>query len=96
MQFTLDGTTLIISIIGALWAVCLAAVGVWVKRVQRDAETDRDELGKVKKDLADFREMVARDYASRAEVRNERQEVRDILNRIDQKVTDLSSKVLSR
>lgn len=96
MQFTLDGTTIITAIIGALWAVCIAAVGVWVKRVQLDTQLDRKQLAQLQKDLAAFREIVAREYASREEVRNERQEVRALLSQINAKIDDLMKTVIQR
>lgn len=93
MQLTLDASGIVMWVIGALWTVCLAAVGIWVRRVQRDAETDREQISQLQKNLADFREMVARAYASRDEVRNERQEVRELLARIDAKIDSLSKTV---
>ncbi|KIP19806.1 hypothetical protein KY49_3308 [Burkholderia sp. MSHR3999] len=93
MQFTLDASAVVMAVLGALWSVCLAAVGVWVKRVQSDAESDRRQIGLLQKNLADFREMVARECASRDEVRNERQEVRELLARIDAKIDSLSKTV---
>jgi len=96
VQFTLDGSSLVMAAVAALWAVCMAAVGLWVRRVQTDAQTDRTLIGQLQTNLAEFREIVARDYASRDEVRSERREVRDLLARIDAKIDDLSKTVLQR
>ncbi len=96
MQITVDGWSIVLTVVGALWTVCMAAVGLWVRRVQTDAVADRKLIGQLQKNLADFREIVARDYASRDEVRNERQEVRDLLARIDTKIDELSKTVLQR
>ena len=96
MQFTLDGTTIFTSVVGALWLVCSALVGLWVRRIQKDAEADRDQLSALRKDLADFREKVARECASRDEVKDERREMREVLQSIDRKLADLNNKLDSK
>lgn len=94
MQFTLDGTTIITGIVCALWSVAFAACGLWVARVQKDAGRDRDTLTKVVQDLATFRETVAKDYASRDEVKDEREETRSLFARIDAKIDTLTTQIL--
>lgn len=96
MQFMVSGTAIVMGVLSALWVVCVGAVGLWVRRVQLDTDTDRKLIGQVQTDLADLREMVARDYASRDEVRNERQEVRELLAQINAKIDDLIKTVIHR
>lgn len=91
MQFTLDGTTIVTAVVCALWAVAFAACGIWVARVQSDAKEDRKAIAQLTKDLADFREVVARDCASRDEVKGEREETRQLLQHIDAKINELQA-----
>jgi uncharacterized coiled-coil DUF342 family protein len=91
MQFTLDGTTVITAVVCALWAVAFAACGIWVARVQSDAKEDRKAIVALGKELADFRETVARGYPSRDEVKDEREETRQLFQRIDAKINELQN-----
>lgn len=91
MQFTLDGTTMILGVISALWFVSVSACGIWVARVQSDAKEDRKAIAQLQKDLANFREAVAKQYASRDEVKDEREETRSLLQRIDARINELQA-----
>ena len=91
MQFTLDGTAIVTAVVCALWAVAFAACGIWVARVQSDAKEDRKAIAQLVKDLADFREIVAREYASRDEVKDEREETRKLFEQIDAKINALQA-----
>jgi septal ring factor EnvC (AmiA/AmiB activator) len=91
MQFTLDGTTIILGVISALWFVSVSACGIWVARVQSDAKEDRKAIVQLTKDLASFREDVAKHYASRDEVKDEREETRELLKRIDERINELKT-----
>lgn len=95
MQFTLDGTTIVTAVICALWAVAFAACGIWVARVQSDAKEDRKAIVKLTQDLADFREAVAKGYASRDEVKDEREETRKLFEQIDAKINALQAYLMT-
>lgn len=91
MQFTLDGTAIVTAVVGALWAIAFAACGIWVARVQSDAKEERKAREQLSKDFANFREFVARECASRDEVKNEREETRSLLQVIDAKINELQA-----
>ncbi|CAB3764165.1 hypothetical protein LMG29542_04799 [Paraburkholderia humisilvae] len=89
MQFTLDGTTIITGVVCALWAIAFSACGIWVARVQGDARDDRKAVAQLREDFAAFREAVAKEYASRDEVKDEREETRQLFTRIDARINEL-------
>ncbi|PVX80039.1 hypothetical protein [Paraburkholderia unamae] len=91
MQFTLDGTTIITAIVAALWAVALAGCSIWVKRVQSDNREAREAIAGLARDLASFREAVAMKYASRDEVKDEREETRKLFEQIDAKINQMQA-----
>lgn len=91
MQFTLDGTTIVLGVISALWVITLGACRIWVTRMQSDAKENRKAIAQLQENLADFREAVAKEYASRDEVKNEREETRTLLQRIDARINELQA-----
>jgi G:T-mismatch repair DNA endonuclease (very short patch repair protein) len=91
MQYTLDGNTILTAVVCALWAVAFAACGIWVTRVRSDSKEDREAIGQLQKDLATFREFVARECASRNEVKDEREETRVLFQRIDARIDEIKS-----
>ena len=91
MQFTLDGTTIVLGVISALWFVSVSACGIWVARVQGDSKEDRRAIAQLQKELASFREAVAQKYASRDEVKDDREETRELFKRIDERINELKT-----
>lgn len=89
MQVSLDGAALVMALFGALWAACTALVGAYVRRIHVDATKDREALADLQKELAAFREIVARQYASRDEVKDDRQATREAIQRVEAKLDTL-------
>jgi len=91
MQFTLDGTTIVLGVISALWFVSVSACGIWVARVQSDSKECSRAIVQLQKELASFREAVAQKYASRDEVKDNRDETRELLERIEARLNEINT-----
>ncbi|WP_321821200.1 MULTISPECIES: hypothetical protein [unclassified Burkholderia] len=86
MQVTLDPAAIFIGVFTLLiGAVQLFGVS-WIRSVQENLKALQRELGTL-------RETVARDYVPRAEHQAQRDEFRDGLRGIDQKLTDINNKL---
>lgn len=94
MQFTVDGQTILTAVISALWFVTVAACAAWVKRVSSDRRELADDLQELSQSFAKYRETVAREYAQRSEVRDERNETREMFVRIEAKINELYNHVM--
>ncbi|KDB09499.1 hypothetical protein LIG30_1471 [Burkholderia sp. lig30] len=96
MQFIVDGKTILTAVIGALWFITIAACGAWIKRVSSDRKELRDDLQELADSFAQYRETVAREYAQRSEVRDERNETREMFVRIEAKINELYNHVMGK
>ncbi|HDR9026876.1 TPA: hypothetical protein QDB14_001045 [Burkholderia vietnamiensis] len=65
----------------------------WIRSVQKKLEDSEARDVAIQRDNAAFREMVARDYVRRAEHQGQRDEFRDGLRDIDQKLTEINNKL---
>ncbi|AOJ11960.1 hypothetical protein WS71_25755 [Burkholderia mayonis] len=75
-----------------LGAVQLFGVS-WIRTVQKKMEDNEARDINIQREIAAFRETVARDYVPRSEHREVRDEFRDGLASIDIKLTDINNKL---
>lgn len=94
MQFTIDGATIITGIVVGIWTIATGVAGVWLKRLAADRREMQERITRLSEKLDGFQLTVARDYASRSEVRDEREETRDLFSRIESKINDLTNHVM--
>ncbi|MBR8084704.1 hypothetical protein KDX23_18370 [Burkholderia vietnamiensis] len=67
--------------------------GVVIRSVLKKMEDNEARDAGIQRDFAAFREAVARDYVPRSEHREMRDEFRDGLRDIDQKLTEINNKL---
>ncbi|AOJ67521.1 hypothetical protein WS83_11920 [Burkholderia sp. MSMB2042] len=67
--------------------------GVVIRSVLKKLEDNEARDANIQRDIAAFREMVAREYVPRSENQAMRDEFRDGLRSIDQKLTDINTKL---
>ncbi|ALX44245.1 hypothetical protein I6G56_15100 [Burkholderia humptydooensis] len=75
-----------------LGAVQLFGVS-WIRTVQKKMEDNEARDVGIQREIAAFRETVARDYVPRSEHREMRDEFRDGLVSIDMKLADINNKL---
>lgn len=96
MQFTVDGLSILTAAAFVLWTVATAGVAFWAKRMSADRAELQKQIAQLSEKLETFQLTVAREYASRAEVRDEREETRALCARIESKITDLYNHMVGK
>ncbi|WP_244116749.1 hypothetical protein [Burkholderia cepacia] len=93
MQVTLDPAAIFMGVLTLLFgAVQLFGVS-WIRSVQKKLEDNEARDIGIQREIAAFRETVARDYVPRAEHQAQRDEFRDGLRDIDMKLTEINNKL---
>ncbi|WP_244140889.1 hypothetical protein [Burkholderia vietnamiensis] len=93
MQVTLDAGTILMSILGLLFAIINIFGMLWIRSVMQGQAEAKAFAAKLQAELSALREVLARDYAPRAEQRDERAEFRAALGSIDAKLKDINDKL---
>ncbi|MDN8050334.1 MULTISPECIES: hypothetical protein [Burkholderia] len=93
MQVTLDPAAILIGVFTLLLGVVQLFGMSWIRSVQEKLKANETRDSEFQKAIAAVREMMARDYVPRSEHREVRDEFRDGLRGIDQKLTDINNKL---
>ncbi|MCS6596611.1 hypothetical protein N4S61_06780 [Burkholderia pseudomallei] len=93
MQVTFDPAAIFMGVITLLLGVVNLFGGVVIRSVLKKMEDNEARDANIQRDIAAFREMVAREYVPRSENQAMRDEFRDGLRSIDQKLTDINTKL---
>ncbi|WP_244140878.1 hypothetical protein [Burkholderia vietnamiensis] len=90
---TLDPTAIVAGAFMLLIGVVQVFGMSWIRSVQEKQKASDSRDDELAKALSAVREMMARDYVPRLEHREVRDEFRDGLRGIDQKLTDINNKL---
>ncbi|AOJ69239.1 MULTISPECIES: hypothetical protein [Burkholderia] len=93
MQVTLDPAAILIGVFMLLLGVVQLFGMSWIRSVQEKLKANEARDSEFQKAIAAVREMMARDYVPRSENQAMRDEFRDGLRSIDQKLTDITNKL---
>lgn len=93
MQVTLDPAAILIGMFTLLLGVVQLFGMSWIRSVQEKLKANETRDSEFQKSIAAVREMMARDYVPRSENQAMRDEFRDGLRSIDQKLTDINNKL---
>ncbi|WP_226377188.1 MULTISPECIES: hypothetical protein [Burkholderia] len=93
MQVTFDPAAIFMGVITLLLGAVNLFGGVVIRSVLKKLEDNEARDANIQRDIAAFREMVAREYVPRSENQAMRDEFRDGLRSIDQKLTDINTKL---
>lgn len=93
MQVTLDPAAILIGVLTLLLGVVQLFGMSWIRSVQEKLKASEARDSDFQKAIAAVREMMAREYVPRSENQAMRDEFRDGLRSIDQKLTDINNKL---
>ncbi|HDR9118965.1 TPA: hypothetical protein QDB15_002751 [Burkholderia vietnamiensis] len=93
MQVTLDPAAILIGVFTLLLGVVQLFGMSWIRSVQEKLKANEARDSEFQKAIAAVRETMARDYVPRSENQAMRDEFRDGLRSIDQKLTDINNKL---
>ncbi|MCA8207492.1 hypothetical protein [Burkholderia vietnamiensis] len=90
---TLDPAAILIGVFTLLLGVVQLFGMSWIRSVQEKLKANEARDSEFQKAIAAVRETMARDYVPRSENQAMRDEFRDGLRSIDQKLTDINNKL---
>lgn len=93
MQVTFDPAAIFMGVVTLLLGAVNLFGGVVIRSVLKKMEDNEARDTGIQREMAAFREMVAREYVPRSENQAMRDEFRDGLRSIDQKLTDINNKL---
>ncbi|MCA8016172.1 hypothetical protein [Burkholderia vietnamiensis] len=93
MQVTFDPAAILIGVFTLLLGVVQLFGMSWIRGVQEKLKANETRDTEFQNAIAAVREMMARDYVPRSENQAMRDEFRDGLRSIDQKLTDINNKL---
>lgn len=93
MQVTFDPAAIFMGLITLLLGAVNLFGGVVIRSIVKKMEDNEKRDAGILREFAAFRERVAREYVPRSENQIMRDEFRDGLRSIDQKLTDINTKL---
>ncbi|WP_246797780.1 hypothetical protein [Burkholderia perseverans] len=93
MQVTLDPAALVMGFVTILLVLLQGLILQWVRSVQSKQKDSEDRDAAFRDELASLRVSMARDFVSRTEQRDLRDEFRDVLKSVNQNLIDINNKL---